>query len=74
MLANNIDEAMIYERKLITLTAMEKLIGKKRFPELLGDLIIKPAGKPALVPNEDPRPVFSTAASDFADIKVSGDD
>ena len=74
VLANNIDEAMIYERKLITLTAMEKLIGKKRFPELLGDLIIKPAGKPALVPNEDPRPVFSTAASDFADIKVSGDD
>ena len=74
VLANDVPEAMIFEKRLITLTAMEKLIGKKRFPELLGDLIFKPAGKPTLVPNSDPRLVFSTAAADFAEIKVPEDE
>jgi hypothetical protein len=70
VLANNYEEAMIFERKLITLTAMEKLIGKKKFPEVLGDLVIKPQGKPTLVPEEDPRPVFSSAATDFAEVTI----
>jgi hypothetical protein len=70
VLANDVPEAMIFEKKLITLTAMEKLIGKKKFPELLGALIIKPQGKPTLVPNDDPRPVFSSAATDFAEVKI----
>lgn len=46
----------IYDRKLITLTAMERLMGKPAFNEILGDLVTKPAGKPMLVPASDKRP------------------
>ena len=63
-------EAMLYERKLQGLTAMEKLVGKKKLTETLGDLIIKPAGKPTLVPATDKREAINSAASakeDFAD-------
>ena len=57
----------IYDRKLITLTAMEKLMGKPTFNEILGDLVTKPAGKPTLVPASDKRPALDlvSAATDF---------
>ena len=61
------DEAMLYERKLLGLTAMEKLVGKKKLTETLGDLIIKPAGKPVLVPESDKREAINTADSAKAD-------
>ena len=63
-------EAMLYERKLLGITAMEKLVGKKKFTATLGDLIVKPAGKPVLVPESDKREALNTAAqavSDFDD-------
>jgi hypothetical protein len=56
-------EAALYERKLLGITAMEKLVGKKKLAETLGDLIVKPAGKPALVPESDKRPPISTTDS-----------
>ncbi len=63
----------IYDRKLISLTAMEQLMGKTVFAETLGDLITRPAGKPALVPDTDKRPALSirTAADDFTDTTES---
>jgi len=63
------DEAAIYEKKLYGITAMQKLLGKKTFEELLNDLIIKPQGKPVLAPESDKRPEYSSAdnaAKDFA--------
>lgn len=45
----------IFKTSLITLTEMQKLMGKKKFEELLGDLIIKPKGKLTLVPESDKR-------------------
>ena len=45
----------IYRKSLITLTEMQKLMGKKKFEEILGSLIIKPPGKPTLVPSSDKR-------------------
>ena len=59
--------ADIYDRKLITLTAMEKLMGKTQFSEVLGDLVHKPVGKPALVPDSDKRPALhlASAADEF---------
>lgn len=45
----------IFKTSLITLTEMQKLMGKKKFEEILGDLIIKPPGKLTLVPNVDKR-------------------
>lgn len=52
------EEALLYERKLITLTQMEKDFGKKAVGEVLGSLIVKPQGKPTLAPESDKRPVF----------------
>lgn len=54
-----------YEKKLLGITAMTTALGKKRFNELLGELIVKPQGKPVLVPESDKRPEFNTAANDF---------
>lgn len=45
----------IFKQSLIPLTEMQKLMGKKQFDEILGDLIIKPPGKPTLVPTSDKR-------------------
>ena len=56
-----------YEKKLLGITAMTSLLGKKRFEELLGGLTYKPPGKPALVPDSDKRPAMNTAAEDFKD-------
>ena len=45
-------------------------MGKKRFNELLGDLVIKPPGKPALVLETDKRPALAlSAAEEFQKIK-----
>ena len=64
------DEALLYERKLNGITNMEKLVGKKKLTELLGNLLVKPAGKPVLVPESDKREAINTteaAKTDFAE-------
>ena len=50
-----------YERKLLGITAMQKLLGKSRFDELLLAYIEKPQGKPTLVPESDKRPAYEFA-------------
>ncbi|EEO3297295.1 DUF2800 domain-containing protein [Listeria monocytogenes] len=63
-------EEELLSKKLISLTDMEKLIGKKQVSAILGDLIEKPAGKPTLVVETDKRQAIklkSDAADDFAD-------
>lgn len=54
-----------YETKLLGVTAMTSVLGKKRFEEILGNLVIKAPGKPTLVPESDKRPEFNTAQIDF---------
>lgn len=44
-----------YEQKLLGITAMTTVLGRKKFEELLGSLVEKPQGKPALVPESDKR-------------------
>lgn len=64
------DEEIIFDKEIKGITAMEKVLGKKNFEELLGDLIIKPAGRPTLVLESDPRPEINSvqsAIADFAD-------
>ena len=57
----------IYRKSLITLTEMQRLMGKKKFEEILGRLIVKPPGKPTLVPVTDKRQAMnvSDAKNDF---------
>lgn len=59
----------IYKKSLISITEMEKFMGKKTFTEVLGGLVIKPQGKPTLVPASDKRPAIHTGANlDFTEI------
>lgn len=55
-----------YEEKLLGLTDMQKLLGKKKFEELLGGYIYKPQGKPTLVTAEDKRPEYKSAQTEFS--------
>jgi len=71
LVANGIPEAIIYERKLLGITKMEQAITKKTFGALLSDLVVKPQGKPTLVPATDKRPEWNStesAINDFKDI------
>ena len=58
MKAAGYDEALLYDRKLITLTQMESDFGKKAVADVLGDLITKPKGKPTLAPASSKKPEY----------------
>ena len=48
-----------YEKKLMGITNMTRMLGAKKFNTLLGSLIEKPKGKPTLVPESDKRPAWT---------------
>ena len=60
----------IYKQTLISLTEMEKLMGKVEFSKVLGALVTKPQGKPTLVPDTDKRQAISVSnpKSEFSEI------
>lgn len=63
-------DEQILKMDLKGITEIEKLLGKKRFAELLSEYVVKPTGKPTLVPESDKRPEISSVSSaqaDFAD-------
>lgn len=62
-----LSEDDIFNMKLKPITQIEKTVGKKRFNEILSDVVVKPQGKPILVPEEDKRPALgvSQAQLDF---------
>lgn len=68
------DDDILKPRTLQTITALEKVVGKKRFAELLGECVVKPEGKPVLVPEEDKRPALNGLASAEEDFGGVGDD
>lgn len=53
--ANGVDEAVLYERRPLTLAQAEKVVGAKTFKELVGAYILTKPGKPTLVPASDKR-------------------
>lgn len=61
-------ESYIKPTELRSITDLERLMGKKRFDSLCADYIVKPQGKPALVPSSDKRPEVNTAVEDFKDL------
>jgi len=65
--AAKIPDEIAYERSLLGITAMETAIGKKKFAEVLGELVTKPEGKPTLVPEGDKRPALTSRASALDD-------
>jgi hypothetical protein len=60
----------IYRKSLIPLTEMQKLMGKTKFEEILGSLIVKLPGKPTLVPKTDKRVAMNvtSAKNEFNEI------
>ena len=65
---SGISETLLYERKPLTLAAVEKLVGKKDFAAQVGEYVEKKPGKPALVPESDKREAITnrpTAAEAF---------
>ena len=61
--------AITTETRVLGISAMEKAVGKKKLTEICGDLIIKPQGKPTLVPESDKRPAMNSAEEDFKEEK-----
>lgn len=61
--AAGVPETMMYERKALTLAALEKVVGKKAFGEAVGEFIQKTPGKPALVKASDKRPAITNTPS-----------
>ena len=59
----------IFRKTLLPITEMEKLMGKQEFQTILGGLVVKPAGKPTLVPASDKRPAITSANTDFNEIQ-----
>lgn len=62
------EEAVLYERKPLTLAQVEKTIGAKDFQDFVGDYVTKKPGKPTLVKESDMREAIQnkvTAAEAF---------
>lgn len=53
-----LDEADVTTTKINGITAIEKLVGRKKFIEKLKDVVVTPQGKPTLVPLQDKRPAM----------------
>ncbi len=69
LIAKGYNEDSFYPRKLIGLGALEKYLGKKDFQKILGEYVIKPVGKPTLVPESDNRPALHSAEAAKADFE-----
>ena len=70
LMAGGVEEAIIYDRVPKTLAQLEKVIGKQRFGELVGGMITKSPGEPALAAESDKRPAYNGAAADFSEVKA----
>lgn len=58
-------DALMWERKPVSVAGLEKALGKKAFTDVAKDLVHVKPGKPALVSDDDPRPAFSPAEAAF---------
>lgn len=62
--ANGYEEALLYEKVPLTLTKLEKVVGKTKLAEAIGDYIEKPKGAPTLVKESDKREPYRVSAAE----------
>ena len=69
--ANGTEKELLYERKPLGLTALEKVVGKTKLVQLIGDHIEKPKGAPTLAKISDKREKYkrSSAKEDFGKVE-----
>ena len=60
-----------YEKHLLSVAALEKAVGKKRFSELFGEYVKKDPGSPTLVSRADTRPEINPI-NDFTEENENG--
>ena len=68
LISQGVEEALLYERKPLTLAQIEKVVGKKQFESMVGSHVVKSPGKPTLVKESDKREAITggvTAAEVF---------
>lgn len=66
-------EQILKPQELVPMGDLEnKIVGKKKFASILGDLIIKPQGKPVLVVETDRRPELNSVDNDFEGVEFDG--
>lgn len=69
LFANDFEEHQFSNSKIKGIGDIEKLVGKKEFPALLGDVVAFKKTSPSLVPESDKRPALGSdqAKADFAE-------
>lgn len=60
---NGIDQALLYEKKLLALTAIESIVDKDTWDRVVNPYLIKAPGKPTLVPADDKRQEMQLSTS-----------
>ena len=65
LIAGGVDEALLYNRVPLTAPQAEKALGAALFKELAAPHVVKPAGKPTLVPESDKRAPYNPAEIAF---------
>ena len=68
--ARGVNEALLWDRKPVSVAALEKTLGKKQFAELANGLWKKSPGKPTLAPETDPRKPFVPAETAFQPVET----
>lgn len=67
LLGENYDSDAIFDSSLKALTAIEKMVGPKKFKELFADQVVTLPGNPQLAPEDDVRPAVGASAADEYD-------
>lgn len=60
-----IPEAILWERKPVTVAALEKALGKADFAKYAAPWVLKKPGKPTMAPDSDKRPAWVPAEAAF---------
>lgn len=60
------EDKYLKPQELLGIGDLEKKLGKTGFKDILGPYVIKPTGKPALVPEGDSRPELGDLSAEFA--------